>query len=97
MKFGIGYPHNVANINVSSVCTIDKMSTGAALVNKLMNYLKSLFIDDVKILGCVYTLIYGSFVVILPIFVVILPIFPHLKQRLSFVERRILVLCSRGW
>jgi hypothetical protein len=80
MKFDIGNPKNVANVNVSSYSTIDKIPTGAKLVNKLVNGLKTyeLFIGDVKISGCVYTLIYGSFVAILRIF-------PHFKQELSFV------------
>jgi hypothetical protein len=70
---------------------IDKMSTGATLVNKLVNSLKTykLFLGDVKISSCVYTLIYG-------LFVAILPIFPHFKKRFSFVERSTLLLYSRG-
>jgi hypothetical protein len=75
MKFDIGDTNNVANLNVSSYSTIDKMPTGATLVNKLVNCcLKNhkLFIGDVKISSCVCTLIYGSFVAILPIF-------PHFK------------------
>ena len=60
-KFGIGDPNNVANTNVSSYSTIDKMPTGATFVNKLANCLKTyrLFIGDVKISDCVCTLIYG--------------------------------------
>ena len=112
MKFGIGDPNNVANINVSSYSTIHKMPTGAKLVNELVKCLKiyKLFTGDVKISSCAYTLIYGSFVAIFPIFVAILPIFvaifpifvaiflifPHFEQRLSFVERSTFVLCSRG-
>jgi nitrate/nitrite transporter NarK len=91
MKFDIGCPNNVANINVSSYSTINKMPTGAKLVNKLLNCLKTykLFTGDVKISGYVYTIIYGSFVAILPVL-------PHFKKRFSFVERSTLVLCSRG-
>ena len=40
MKFRIVDPNNVANINVSHY-TIDKMRTGAELVNKIGNYLKA--------------------------------------------------------
>jgi hypothetical protein len=56
MKFDIGDPNNVANINISSYSTIDKMTNGATLVNKLVHCLKfyKLFICDVKILGYVY-------------------------------------------
>jgi hypothetical protein len=59
MKFDVGDPNNVANINVSVYSTIDKMPTGATLINKLVNCLKAykLFIGDVKISSCVYTLI----------------------------------------
>jgi len=39
VKFGIGDPNNVANINVSSYYTIEKTPTGATLVNKLVNCL----------------------------------------------------------
>ena len=61
MKFYVGDTNNVANINVSCYSTIDKIPTGATLVNKLVNSLKTykLFIGDVKISSFVYTLVYG--------------------------------------
>jgi len=91
VKFGIREYNNVANINISSYSTIEKMPTGATLANKLVNCLKNyrLFIGDVKISGCVCTFICGSYVVTFPIF-------PHFKKRWLFVERSTVVLYSRG-
>jgi hypothetical protein len=56
IKFDIGDSNNVANINVSSYSTIDKIPTGATLLNKLVNCLKicKLFLCDVKIFDYVY-------------------------------------------